>query len=98
MLIRRATIALTGLPPTPEEIDAFVKDSAPEAFTRVVDRLLASSQFGERWGRHWLDVARYADSNGYFNADSDRPLAWKYRDYVVKSFNADKPYDMTNVI
>ncbi|HEY1376554.1 MAG TPA: DUF1549 and DUF1553 domain-containing protein [Gemmataceae bacterium] len=91
-LIRRATYDLTGLPPTPEEIDAFVSDSAADAWEKVVDRLLASPHYGERWGRHWLDLARYADSNGY-EFDEPRPDAWRYRDYVFRSLNADKPYD-----
>jgi hypothetical protein len=92
-LIRRVCFDLTGLPPTPAEIDAFLADGAPDAYDRMVERYLASPHYGERWGKYWLDAAGYADSNGYFNADSDRPLAWKYRDYVVRSFNADKPYD-----
>src|SRR5262249_43443316 len=92
-LLRRVAFDLTGLPPTPEEIDAFLADTSPEAYDRMVERYLASPQYGERWGKYWPDTAGYADSNGYFNADSDRPLAWKYRDYVIKSFNADKPYD-----
>jgi mono/diheme cytochrome c family protein len=91
-LIRRATFNLTGLPPTPEEIDAFLKDGSRRAFGKVIDRLLASPHYGEQWGRHWLDVARYADSSGFAN-DYDRGNAWRYRDYVVRSFNADKPYD-----
>ncbi len=91
-LIRRATFDLTGLPPTPEEIDAFVRDPSPDAWERVVDRLLASPHYGERWGRHWLDLARYADSNGYEH-DEVRPDAWRYRDYVIRALNADKPYD-----
>jgi hypothetical protein len=90
-LIRRLTLDLIGLPPTPEEIDAFVTDRSPNAFARVVDRLLASPHYGERWGRHWLDVARFAESNGYEH-DEIRPDAWRYRDYVIRSFNADKPY------
>jgi hypothetical protein len=91
-LIRRVTFDLIGLPPTPEEIDAFLGDSSENAFTAVVDRLLASPQFGERWGRHWLDVARYGESTG---KERNLPyrFAWRYRDYVVDSFNADKPYD-----
>ena len=89
-LIRRATFDLTGLPPTPEEIDAFLKDDAPDAFARVVDRLLTSPAYGERWGRHWLDVARYADSNG-LDENVAHGNAWRYRDYVIQSFNADKP-------
>ena len=91
-LLRRATFDLTGLPPTPGEILAFEADSSQEAFARVVDRLLASPQYGERWGKHWLDVARYADSGGY-ETDIYYRNAWRYRDYVVKSFNDDKPYD-----
>jgi hypothetical protein len=91
-LLRRATFDLTGLPPTPEEIDAFVADRSPHAFETVVDRLLASPRYGERWGRHWLDLARFAESEG-FKADEPRPNAWRYRDYVIQSFNADKPYD-----
>jgi hypothetical protein len=91
-LIRRVTIDLTGLPPTPAEIDAFVGDQRPDAFARVVDRLLASPHFGERWARHWLDVVRYADSNG-----KDENLtfheSWRYRDYVIRSFNQDRPVD-----
>jgi hypothetical protein len=91
-LLRRATLDVTGLPPTPEEIDSFLSDDSPGAWEAVVDRLLASARYGERWGRHWLDLARYADSNGYEH-DEPRPDAWRYRDYVVSSFNADKPYD-----
>ncbi len=91
-MIRRATFDLTGLPPSPAEIEAFLADRSPEAFTRVVDRLLASSQYGERWGRHWLDVARYADSNG-LDENVAFGNAWRYRDYVINSFNRDKPYD-----
>ena len=90
-LIRRATFDLLGLPPTPEEVAAFVADTSPQAWERVVDRLLASPHYGERWGRHWLDLARYADSSGFHN-DLDRPHAWRYRDYVIRSFNEDKPY------
>jgi mono/diheme cytochrome c family protein len=91
-LIRRVTFDLTGLPVTQEETQAFVLDPSPFAYEKVVDRLLASPHYGERWGRHWLDLARYADSDG-FEYDNDRPLAFRYRDYVVRSFNADKPYD-----
>ena len=91
-LIRRVYFDLIGLPPTPEEMDAFFKDTAPDAVTKVVDRLLASPQFGERWGRHWLDVARYAESTGK-ERNYTFPEAWRYRDYVVAAFNADKPYD-----
>jgi mono/diheme cytochrome c family protein len=92
-LIRRVSFDLTGLPPTPEEVAAFLADPALNAYERVVDRLLASPRYGERWGRHWLDVAGYADSEGYANEDAVRPDAWKYRDYVIRSFNADKPFD-----
>src|SRR5215813_8631651 len=91
-LIRRAYLDLTGLPPAPEEVEAFVKDSSPGAWERLIDRLLASPHYGERWARHWLDLVRYADSGG-FEFDVDRPDAWRYRDYVVKAFNDDKPYD-----
>jgi hypothetical protein len=91
-LVRRAYLDLTGLPPTQQEIDAFVKDAAGDAWPKLVDKLLASPQYGERWARHWLDLARYADSEG-FEFDRDRPEAWRYRDYVVKALNDDKPYD-----
>jgi mono/diheme cytochrome c family protein len=92
-LIRRVTFDLTGLPPTPEQVEAFVTDAAPDAWTKVVDRLLASPHYGERWGRHWLDVAGYADSEGGSPDDPLRADAWKYRDNVIRSFNADKPFD-----
>ena len=93
-LLRRATVDLTGLPPTVEEVAAFEADKSPEAFARVVDRLLSSPAYGERWGRHWLDVARYADSKGYvFQEDRAYPYAYAYRDWVVKAFNDDLPYD-----
>jgi len=91
-LIRRLAFDLTGLPPTPAEIDAFLADTSPQAWSKAVDHYLASPAYGERWARHWLDLARYADSNGY-EFDEVRPDAWRYRDYVVRSFNADKPYD-----
>ncbi|MCB1275928.1 PSD1 and planctomycete cytochrome C domain-containing protein [Prosthecobacter sp.] len=91
-LIRRATFDLTGLPPTPDEVDAFLADSSPNAFAKVIDRLLLSPHYGEKWGRHWLDVARYSDSNG-LDENIALGTAWRYRDYVVKSFNADKPFD-----
>ena len=91
-LIRRAYYDLTGLPPTPEEIDAFVKDADPKAWEKLIDKLLAMPAYGEKWGRHWLDVVRYAESNGY-ERDNPKPYAWRYRDYVIKSFNDDKPYD-----
>ena len=91
-LLRRAYFDLIGLPPTPAQLDAFLNDNSPDAFEKVVEKLLASPQYGERWGRHWLDVVRYADSAG-FEGDTDYPTAWRYRDYVIKSFNDDKPYD-----
>ena len=91
-LLRRASFDLTGLPPSPEETAAFVSDSSPEAFARIVDRLLASPAYGERWARHWLDVVRYADSGGY-ETDIFYEQAWRYRDYVIRSLNEDKPYD-----
>jgi hypothetical protein len=91
-LIRRATYDLTGLPPTPVEVEAFLQDDSPRAFEAVVDRLLKSPAYGERWGRHWLDVVRYADTAGE-TADYPAPLAWRYRNYVIDAFNADKPYD-----
>ncbi|MCC6539168.1 MAG: PSD1 domain-containing protein [Bryobacterales bacterium] len=91
-LIRRVTFDLTGLPPTPDEVEQFVRDAAPRAWERLVDRLLASPRYGERWARHWLDVSRYADTAGYSN-DFERPNAWRYRDYVIRAFNQDKPYD-----
>jgi hypothetical protein len=91
-LIRRATFDLTGLPPTPEEVAAFENDDSPEAYAELIERLLASPHYGERWGRHWLDIVRYADTAGE-TADYPVPLAWKYRNYVIDAFNADKPYD-----
>ena len=91
-LIRRAYLDMIGLLPSPDEVEAFVNDPAPDAWEKVVDRLLASPHYGERWGRHWLDVARYADSSGHIH-DDDNPNAWKYRDYVIQSFNNDKPYN-----
>ena len=95
-LIRRATFDLTGLPPSPAEVKAFLEDNSELAFAKVIDRLLASSQYGERWGRFWLDTARYSDTKGEVkkNVEDWRyPFAWTYRDYVIKAFNADKPYD-----
>ena len=91
-LLRRVTFDLTGLPPTVDEIENFIKDHSPNAFEKVIDRLLASPAYGERWGRHWLDVARYADSNG-LDENTAFGNAWRYRDYVIKSFNDDKPYN-----
>jgi hypothetical protein len=96
-LIRRATFDLIGLPPTLEEVDAFLKDNSPDAFAKVVDRLLASPHYGERWGRHWLDVARYSDTKGQIRRqrdDPNYPFAWTYRDYVIRSFNEDKPFTL----
>ncbi len=90
-LLRRVTYDLTGLPPTPQELDAFLHDPAPNAYEKVVDRLLASPAYGEHWGRHWLDVVRFAESEG-FERDAIRDNAWRYRDYVIQSLNADKPY------
>jgi hypothetical protein len=92
-LLRRAYLDLIGLPPSPAEAAAFLADTAPGAWERLIDTLLASPHYGERWGRHWLDVARYADSSG-FEQDYDRPNAWRYRDYVIRAFNQDKPYDV----
>ena len=89
-LIRRVTFDLLGLPPTLEDVDRFVRDPAPDAYERLVDRLLASPQHGERWGRHWLDVVRFAESEG-FEYDRHRPGAWRYRDYVIRAFNSDQP-------
>ena len=90
-LLKRVSIDLTGLPPTTHEIDAFLKDKTPSAYEKVVDRLLASTAYGERWGRHWLDVVRYGESSGY-EQNHVRPNAWPYRDYVIRAFNSDKPY------
>ncbi len=92
ILLRRATFDLTGLPPTPEELDAFLKDPTPNAYAKVIDRLLASSAYGEKWGRHWLDLVRYADTAGD-NSDYPVPAAFRYRNYVINAFNQDKPYD-----
>jgi hypothetical protein len=92
-LLRRAYFDLTGLPPSPREIDDFLADQAPDAYERLIDRLLASEHYGERWGRHWLDLAGYADSEGILDEDRPRSAAWRYRDYVIRAFNGDKPYD-----
>ena len=91
-LIRRLTVDLHGLPPTPERVEAFLNDADPKAYERLVDELLASPHYGERWARHWLDIAHYADTHG-FERDQLRPNAWRYRDYVIESLNADKPYN-----
>jgi cytochrome c553 len=92
-LVRRVYFDLLGLPPTPAVADAFVNDPAPDAYEKLIDQLLASPHYGERWGRHWLDVAGYADSDGYASEDIVRPYAYKYRDYVIRAFDADKPFD-----
>lgn len=91
-LVRRLSFDLIGLPPTPEEMDALLRDQSVDWYEKLVDKLLASPRYGERWARHWLDVVRYADTNG-FERDEYRPLIWQYRDYVIRSFNQDKPYD-----
>ncbi|HLW66487.1 MAG TPA: DUF1549 domain-containing protein, partial [Gemmataceae bacterium] len=91
-LIRRLKFDLVGLPPSPEEVHDFLRDTRPDAYEQLVDRYLASPQFGERWARHWLDVVRFAESNG-FETNLPRPNAWRYRDWVIRSFNSDKPYD-----
>lgn len=92
-LLRRVTFDVTGLPPTPGELESFLHDSSPDAYEKLIDRLLASPRYGERWARYWLDLVRYADSDGY-RADEYRPLSWRYRDYVVDAFNSDKPYNL----
>ncbi|MSV29811.1 MAG: DUF1549 domain-containing protein [Bryobacterales bacterium] len=92
-LIRRVYFDLTGVPPTPEEVEAFTADSSPGAYANLVDRLLADRRYGERWARHWLDLARFAETDG-FAVDSERPTAWRYRDYVIRAFRDDKPYDL----
>lgn len=91
-LLRRLTYTLTGLPPSPKEVSEFVSDQSPDAYEKVVDRLLDSKRYGEHWGRHWLDLVRYAESNS-FERDNPKPFVWRYRDYVIRSLNADKPYD-----
>jgi len=91
-LIRRAAFDLTGLPPTPEEVDAFLADQSPDAYERLIDRLLASPHHGEKWARHWLDLVGYAETNGY-ERDNPKPFAWRYRDYVIDACNRDKPFD-----
>jgi hypothetical protein len=91
-LIRRVTYDLTGLPPTPEQVEAFVHDVSPQAWEHLIDRLLESPHYGEKWGRHWLDLVRFAETNSY-ETDEAKPHAWRYRDYVIRAFNADKPYD-----
>ena len=91
-LLRRAYYDLIGLPPTPAEVEAFLADKSPDAYEKVIDRLLASPQYGEKWGRHWLDLVRYGETNSY-ERDNPKPNVWRYRDYVIRSFNDDKPYD-----
>jgi len=91
-LIRRAYYDLTGLPPTPQEVEAFVADKSPQAYEKLIDRLLASPRYGEKWGRHWLDLVRFAETNSY-ERDNPKPNAWRYRDYVIRALNEDKPYD-----
>ena len=91
-LIRRAYYDLTGLPPTIEQVRAFEKDSSPAAYEKLIDELLDSPHYGEKWARHWLDVVRYAESNS-FERDGTKPFVWRYRDYVIRSFNNNKPYD-----
>ena len=90
--LRRATFDLTGLPPTPAEVERFLADTSPNAHDALIDRLLASPRYGEKWGRHWLDLVRFAETNSY-ERDGAKPNAWRYRDYVIRSLNADKPYD-----
>src|SRR5262249_7015223 len=94
-LLRRLSLDLLGLPPSPEEVEAFVNDPRPDAYERLVDRLLQSPHYGERWGRHWLDLARYADSNGY-SIDGPRSI-WKYRDWILSAFNQDMPFDQFTI-
>src|SRR5262249_30660909 len=90
-LIRRLGFDLTGLPPSPAEVEQFIQDGSDDAYERLVDRLLASPRYGERWARHWLDLVHYGESHGY-DKDKPRPNAWPYRDYVIRALNADKPY------
>ena len=90
--MRRAYFDLHGLPPTPEQVDQFVNDASDDAYEKLIDRLLASPRYGERWGRYWLDLVRYADTSG-FETDHFFTTAWRYRDWVINSFNADKPYN-----
>ncbi len=94
-LIRRLSLDLVGLPPTPEEVEAFLQDRSPDAYEKLVDRLLASPHYGERWARRWLDLARYADTNGY-EKDRTRSI-WPYRDWVIRALNADMPFDQFTV-
>ncbi len=91
-LLRRMTFDLIGLPPSPAQLDAFLADTSPDALEKTIDRLLESPQYGEKWARHWLDLVRYGETNGY-ERDSHKDLIWKYRDYVIRALNEDKPYD-----
>src|SRR5947209_2705879 len=93
ILLRRAFLDLVGIPPSPEQADLFLNDQSPDAYEKLLDRLLADPRFGQRWGRHWLDLARYADTQG-FEADKENYHMWRYRDYVIDSFNKDKSYDL----
>src|SRR5207249_4485855 len=93
VLLRRAFFDLIGVPPTPAESSAFLEDPSPDAYEKLIDRLLADPRYGERWGRHWLDLARYADTQGFEN-DREDFYMWRYRDYVIDAFNTDKPYDL----
>ncbi|MCA9147542.1 MAG: DUF1549 domain-containing protein, partial [Planctomycetales bacterium] len=95
-LMRRVYLDLLGLPPSPQELDAFLQDSSADAYERMAERVLASPHYGERWGRHWLDLARYADSDGY-EKDRARPHAWRYRNWVIDALNADLPYDQFSI-
>ncbi|MFM7863061.1 MAG: DUF1549 domain-containing protein, partial [Planctomycetaceae bacterium] len=92
-LLRRLSFDLTGLPPTPAEVHRFTTDTSPDAWEQLIDRLLASPHYGERWARHWLDVAGYAESAGILSEDRPLASAWRYRDYVIRAFNSDKPWD-----
>ena len=92
VLLRRAYYNLVGLAPKPEQVKKFLDDNSPDAFEKIIDELLASPQYGEKWGRHWLDLVRYAETNGY-ERDSEKPMAWRYRDYVISAFNRNLPYD-----
>ena len=96
-LIRRLYFDLVGLPPAPEEVNAFLNDQRPDAYRQLVERVLASPHYGERWGRHWLDLARYADSDGY-EKDRPRPHAWRYRNWVIDALNADMPFDRFSLL
>jgi hypothetical protein len=91
-LMRRLSLTMLGLPPTPEEMETFLSDDSPQAWNALVDRVLASPHYGERMARHWLDLVRFAESNG-FETNRERPTAWRFRDYIIDSFNADKPFD-----